>query len=174
MWLDDYNALKEMLSEFRREVTEIEEELYSDTERIRDMDARLRVFTDAEPEDFKVFSPRKMEAVHREEIERIRQEKSVCENRGRELKEKKEFLVKYIEKLEKILKCRKKDIIKGDEAERELQDTVIHDLDQLVHKIEQSSSQIVGNPVQAKQDFAVIGQSLRENVDKMRDTVWLI
>ena len=138
------------------------------------MDARLRVFTDAEPEDFKVFSPRKMEAVHREEIERIRQEKSVCENRGRELKEKKEFLVKYIEKLEKILKCRKKDIIKGDEAERELQDTVIHDLDQLVHKIEQSSSQIVGNPVQAKQDFAVIGQSLRENVDKMRDTVWLI
>lgn len=174
MRLDDYNALKEMLSEFRREVTEIEEELYSDTERIRDMDARLRVFTDAEPEDFKVFSPRKMEAVHREEIKRIRQEKSVCENRGRELKEKKEFLVKYIEKLEKILKCRKKDIIKGDEAERELQDTVIHDLDQLVHKIEQSSSQIVGNPVQAKQDFAVIGQSLRENVDKMRDTVWLI
>lgn len=174
MRLDDYNALKEMLSEFRREVTEIEEELYSDTERIRDMDARLRVFTDAEPEDFKVFSPRKMEAVHREEIERIRQEKSVCENRGRELKEKKEFLVKYIEKLEKILKCRKKDIIKGDEAERELQDTVIHDLDQLVHKIEQSSSQIVGNPVQAKQDFAVIGQSLKENVDKMRDTVWLI
>ncbi len=174
MRLDDYNTLKEMLSEFRREVTEIEEELYSDTERIRDMDARLRVFTDAEPEDFKVFSPRKMEAVHREEIERIRQEKSVCENRGRELKEKKEFLVKYIEKLEKILKCRKKDIIKGDEAERELQDTVIHDLDQLVHKIEQSSSQIVGNPVQAKQDFAVIGQSLKENVDKMRDTVWLI
>ncbi len=174
MRLDDYNALKEMLSEFRREVTEIEEELYSDTERIRDMDARLRVFTDAEPEDFKVFSPRKMEAVHREEIKRIRQEKSVCENRGRELKEKKEFLVKYIEKLEKILKCRKKDIIKGDEAERELQDTVIHDLDQLVHKIEQSSSQIVGNPVQAKQDFAVIGQSLKENVDKMRDTVWLI
>lgn len=174
MRLDDYNTLKEMLSEFRREVTEIEEELYSDTERIRDMDARLRVFTDAEPEDFKVFSPRKMEAVHREEIERIRQEKSVCENRGRELKEKKECLVKYIEKLEKILKCRKKDIIKGDEAERELQDTVIHDLDQLVHKIEQSSSQIVGNPVQAKQDFAVIGQSLKENVDKMRDTVWLI
>lgn len=174
MRLDDYNTLKEMLSEFRREVTEIEEELYSDTERIRDMDARLRVFTDAEPEDFKVFSPRKMEAVHREEIERIRQEKSVCETRGRELKEKKEFLVKYIEKLEKILKCRKKDIIKGDEAERELQDTVIHDLDQLVHKIEQSSSQIVGNPVQAKQDFAVIGQSLKENVDKMRDTVWLI
>ncbi len=174
MRLDDYNTLKEMLSEFRREVTEIEEELYSDTERIRDMDARLRVFTDAEPEDFKVFSPRKMEAVHREEIKRIRQEKSVCENRGRELKEKKEFLIKYIEKLEKILKCRKKDIIKGDEAERELQDTVIHDLDQLVHKIEQSSSQIVGNPVQAKQDFAVIGQSLKENVDKMRDTVWLI
>ncbi len=174
MRLDDYNTLKEMLSEFRREVTEIEEELYSDTERIRDLDARLRFFTDAEPEDFKVFSPRKMEAVHREEIERIRQEKSVCENRGRELKEKKEFLVKYIEKLEKILKCRKKDIIKGNEAERELQDTVIHDLDQLVHKIEQSSSQIVGNPVQAKQDFAVIGQSLKENVDKMRDTVWLI
>ena len=174
MVIEEYDALQKILSEFRQEVNTIEEQIQRDMECIRDREASIQAFTDAEPEDFKVFSPRKMEAVHREEIERIRQEKSVCENRGRELKEKKEFLVKYIEKLEKILKCRKKDIIKGNEAERELQDTVIHDLDQLVHKIEQSSSQIVGNPVQAKQDFAVIGQSLKENVDKMRDTVWLI
>ena len=108
MRLEDYNALKEMLSEFRQEVQEIEAELNSDRERIRDIDARLKAFHDAEPEDFKVFSPRKMETVYREEIEQIREEKCAYESHDRELNGKKEFLARYIDKLEKILKCSKK------------------------------------------------------------------
>lgn len=174
MRLEDYNALKEMLSEFRQEVQEIESELGSDRERIRDIDARLKVFHDAEPEDFKVFSPRKMEAVYREEIEQIREEKSAYESHDRELNGKKEFLVRYIDKLEKILKCRKKDLLQKKETAEELHDASIRDLDRLVSKIEQSAGQIIKNPMQAKQDFAVIGRSLKETVDKMRDTVWIV
>lgn len=174
MRLDDYNELKEMLSEFRREVRDIETELGSDMERILDINARLKVFQDAEPEDFKVFSPRKMETVHREELERIKEEKSVYESRDRELNGKKEFLTRYIDKLEKILKCRKKDLFQGKETAEELHDASIQNLDQLVYKIEQSSAQIIRNPIQAKQDFAVISQSLKETVDKMRDTVWIV
>lgn len=174
MKLDDYNALKGMLSEFRQEVKDIDMQLQTDMERIRDIDARLKVFRDAEPEDFKVFSPRKMETVHREEIERIREEKSVYEKNDRELNGKKEFLLKYISKLEGILKCQKKDSILEKEEAEELHDACIRDLEQLVHKIEQSSALIVRNPIQARQDFAVIGRSLKENVDKIRDTVWIV
>lgn len=174
MKVDDYNALKGMLSEFRQEVKDIDTQLQTDMERIRDIDARLKVFRDAEPEDFKVFSPRNMEAVHREEIERIREEKSVYEKNDRELIEKKEFLLKYIIKLEGILKCRKKDSFLEEEEAEELHDACIRDLEQLVHKIEQSSAHIVTNPIQARQDFAVIGRSLKETVDKMRDTVWIV
>lgn len=174
MRLEDYNALKEMLSEFRQEVQEIEAELNSDRERIRDIDARLKAFHDAEPEDFKVFSPRKMETVYREEIEQIREEKCAYESHDRELNGKKEFLARYIDKLEKILKCRKKNLLQEKETAAELHDASIRDLDQLVSKIEQSAGQIIKNPIQAKQDFAVIGRSLKETVDKMKDTVWIV
>lgn len=174
MRLDDYNALKEMLSEFRQEVKDIETQLLADRERILEIDGRLKFFQDTEPEDFKVFSPRKMETVYREEIEQIREEKSGYESHDRELDGKKEFLSKYIDKLEKILKCRKKDLYQETETAEELHDASIRDLELLVCKIEQSSAQIIRNPIQAKQDFAVIGQSLKETVDKMRDTVWII
>lgn len=174
MRLDDYNVLKEMLSEFRQEVKDIETELGSDMERIREIDGRLKFFHDTEPEDFKVFSPRKMETVYREEIERIREEKSGYESHDRELNGKKEFLVKYIEKLEKILKCRKKDLYQEAETAEELHNASIRDLEALVCKIEESSALIVRNPIQARQDFAIIGQSLKETADKIRDTVWIV
>ncbi len=174
MRLDDYNVMKGMLSEFRQEVKGIDIQLQADMERIRDIDARLKAFRDAEPEDFKVFSPRKMETVYRDEIEKIREEKSVYENNDRELKGKKEFLIKYIDKLESLVKCRRKDSFLDKEEAEELHDTCMRNLEQLVKKIEQSSVQIVSNPIQARQDFAVIGQSLKETVDKMRDTVWIV
>lgn len=174
MRLDDYNALKEMLSEFRQEVRDIETELGADMERIREIDVRLKFFQDAEPEDFKVFSPIKMETVHREEIAQIREEKSGYESHDRELMGKKEFLVRYINKLEKILKCRKKDLYQEKEAAEELHDASIQDLEQLACKIEQIGALIVRNPIQARQDLAVIGRSLTETVNKMRDTVWIV
>lgn len=174
MRLDDYNALKEMLSEFRQEAEEIETEFLSDRERVREIDARLKVFKEAEPEDFKVFSPITMETMHREEIERIRKEKSFYESHDRELSGKKEFLDRYIEKLEKIVKCRRKDIIQGKETAEELHDASIRELEELADRIEQGSAQIARNPIQARQDFAVISRCLKDTADKIRDTVWII
>lgn len=170
---DDYNNLKEMISEFRQELDKIENKLRTDRDRILDIDARLQVFRDAEPEDVRVFSPRSLEISHREEIEQIKAEKRTREDRERELTLKKEFLTGYIKKMRAILRHQDQEKAQEKQPAEELQASSIQNLDQLVHKIEQSSAMIVTNPIQAKQDLAVIGQKLKETVDQMRDTVWV-
>lgn len=174
MIIEEYNALKNILSEFRQEANNIESQIQSEEENIKDIDASLKAFTDAEPEDYKVFSPRKMENLHREEIASLRKEKSVYEGKNRELQNQKKIYEKYIPILEEILKyppeSREGEIVSA----QELHDSSIRELDELVQRIETSSTHIVMNPIQAKQDFAVIGSCLKKTVDKMRDTVWIV
>ena len=76
--------------------------------------------------------------------------------------------------MENILKCPPPNRVKEPVAAQELHDSSIQTLDEIVQKIELSSTQIVMNPIQAKQDFAVIGSCLKKTVDKMRETVWIV
>lgn len=174
MVIEEYDALQKILSEFRQEVNTIEEQIQRDMECIRDREASIQAFTDAEPEDFKVFSPRNAEAVHREEIQQIKKEREALEEQNREWNQRKATLGKYAGKLEKVLKSRDENSCLERETADSLQSSSIEALEHLVHKIEQSSSLIPKNPVQARQDLAVIGRNLQETVDKIRDTVWII
>lgn len=171
---EDYNELKKILTEFQQEIEQITDKMESHRERIRDIDARLKVYHDAEPEDFKVFSPRNMEILHREEINAMKGEKAEYERQDRELEQRKEVLSGQAKKLEKVLKRQKKDTILGEEEAEKLQESSILGLEELVSKIEQSSSQVMNHPMQVKQDLAVISLSLRENIEKMRGTVWVV
>ena len=65
-------------------------------------------------------------------------------------------------------------LFRSKETAEELHDASIRDLEQLACKIEQIGALIVRNPIQARQDLAVIGRSLTETVNKMRDTVWIV
>ena len=76
---EDYYTLKEVLTELRREIKDLKKKITANTERIVEIDSRLKVYRDAEPEDFKVFSPRNAEAVHREEIQQIKKEREALE-----------------------------------------------------------------------------------------------
>ncbi len=171
---EDYYTLKEVLTELRREIKDLKKKIMANTERIVEIDSRLKVYRDAEPEDFKVFSPRNAEAVHREEIQQIKKEREALEEQNREWNQRKATLGKYAGKLEKVLKSRDENSCLERETADSLQSSSIEALEHLVHKIEQSSSLIPKNPVQARQDLAVIGRNLQETVDKIRDTVWII
>lgn len=174
MIIEEYNILIQILTEFRQEISNMENEIQNNLECIRDIEASLKAFTDAEPEDFKVFSPRNMENLHKEEIAVLRKEKSVHEERNRELENRKRIFEKYIPSLEEILKSSPEIPAENKVSAQELHDSSIRDLDDLVQKIEKSSTHIVMNPLQAKQDFAVIGSCLKQTVDKMRNTVWIV
>ena len=174
MVIDDYNALKDMLQELRREVKALKKQMETNTERILEIERRLKVFNDAEPEDFKVFSPRTMEAAHREEIRQIKDEKARLEEQNKELNQRRETQGRYARTLEKVLKFREESsCMEREEADR-LHRESMEALDQTVQKIEQSSALIVKNPTQARQDFAVISREIRETVDRIRDTVWIV
>ena len=174
MKLESYRELKEIVSELKQEVIDIENQMETDKKRIRDIDARLKVFRDAEPEDFKVFSPRNMEILHRDEIYVMKEEKSEYEKREIEFGRRKDSLTAYMKKIQNILKNQDKDALLEREPAETLQEKSMRELEELIHKIEQSSALIVQNPIQAKQDFACIGQCLKENVDRIRDTVWIV
>ena len=103
MKLESYRELKEIVSELKQEVIDIENQMETDKKRIRDIDARLKVFRDAEPEDFKVFSPRNMEILHRDEIYVMKEEKSEYEKREIEFGRRKDSLTAYMKKIQNII-----------------------------------------------------------------------
>ena len=70
MNIDDYNVLNDILADMRHELSEQNENMKYHEQCIKQDDIFIQSFTDSEPDDFKLFSPRNAEDVHRGEIEK--------------------------------------------------------------------------------------------------------
>ena len=171
MKLENYNTLKEMLLEFKRELGETDREIALHLRYIKEAEAHLKAFTEAETEDFKVFSPRKMEIIHKEEIDKIRNEKSFYEERNRELYRRKEYLDRRILKLTDILEKESGDLVLQEEKKPDLYSDHAKDLEEFALKIQKGIGYIESNPVQAKQDFIIIAKCLKETAGRIRNSV---
>lgn len=171
MRLEDYNALYEMLNEFRLEAAELEKQIEERLGYIREAEAHLRAFENLEPEDKKFFSPRKVEILYKEEIDRIKEEKSSHERQNHELRARKAVIDGRIEKLEAVLSHEKKDFSVRAEKTKERQNASVKSLREIVSKIEKSSAFIEKSPIQARQDFAIIAKSLRKIADNMQNEI---
>lgn len=168
MIADDYDKLNGLLEEFLEEAAEADAQI-SDTARcIRETDAYLATYTGAEPDDVKVFSPRKMEMLYKEEIQKKKEEKSIYEERNRDLLRRKELLDRRIADLQDILSRRKQDFSSRMESAKEQYKASMKELDSLADKIGESSGHIDKNPFQARQDFAIIAKRLRETTEHLR------
>lgn len=120
MMLDEYNGLCEMVEEFRQEAAGLDEKINSNEKRMAELEAHLKIYTESEPEDFKVFSPRRMETVYSEEIEKIRSEKSSREEENQELYQKKSVLDKRIHLISNIINRPMNNINSADTEKLEL------------------------------------------------------
>ena len=179
MNLDNYNILKGIVKELRRELTELENEIQYNLRCMKEADIYVHSFLDEESADFKVFSPRNNENVHKNEIERTYQERDGYEEKNRYLNSKKEILCKRIEQLENILHRRELDLTVLNMQEedrqriaRDLHDTSLQNLAHLVHKIELSSLYIDKDPVKAKLELSVVSKILKETIDEIRNTIF--
>ena len=76
---EDYQALQEMLKEFREEAAELQARIEKYEERVKEAELYLKAIQDSEPEDRKVFSPRRVEVLYKEEIGRIKEQKALHE-----------------------------------------------------------------------------------------------
>lgn len=179
MNLDDYNSLNNILKEQRLELMKLEDEIQYNLRCMREAEIYVQSFIDSEPDDFKIFSPRNAESIHKEEIEKTYKEKDSYEKQNKQLIAKRDALKKQVRQLEKILKHRDYDFtllnIQEEDRQRiarDLHDTSLQNLAHLIHKIELSSLYIDEDPVKAKLELFIVNKILKETIDEIRNVVF--
>lgn len=169
-----------MLIELQNEYNQVCDQLNTNTVKLQEANEFENSFLANEELDYKVFSPRNKEALHKDEISKIREEIAFYINEKEMLIDKKNALLIKIEKLEKILSEEREQgyvTLKIQEADRQriasdLHDTSLQNLAHLVHKIELSTMYIDKDPVHAKLELAVVNKKLKAVIDEIRNTIF--
>jgi len=97
-----YEELIGLLAELNTERNDIQKEIDDNTLQIIEARSYTKEILDREEEDFKVFSPRKIEDIYKEELEKSNVKQVNFENRNSVLIQKKEKLDSIISVLEKV------------------------------------------------------------------------
>ena len=156
---DQLKTLDELLKDRLQEKKKIEKELSKNLNRIKEINTFLDSMTEAS--DFKVFSPRTAESLHREEIK----EGDI---------ERISFLIEEHKKTTGNLHLIILDMQEKERGRiaRELHDSSIQNLTHLIHGLELSSLYIDKDPIQAKLELESCSQTLKKAIDEIRDTVF--
>ncbi len=155
MILGDDTILKELIEEFRQNLAELDARIESNLRGIKESEIILKTYTESEADDVKVFSPRRLEVLHREEIQQARKDKAFFEEENAHLAEQREFLAHRLERLEKILERQN--------SGQDLSDASLHTLEEMLHRVEAGSLYIDQNrTAQAKQELAYVSRALRD------------
>ncbi len=179
MNLDDYNTLEKIVNEMRQELKDLEDKIKYNLQCIKEAEIYAHLFIDSEPEDFKIFSPRNVENVHKDEIEKAYREKEGCEKQNQQLYVRKDILSEQIKSLENILKHREDGLMALNIQEvdrqriaRDLHDTSLQNLAHLIHKLELTSLYIDQDTTKAKLELSVVNKVLRQTIDEIRNTIF--
>lgn len=168
MKAEDYNILNSMMEEFQQEKLKIEIQIESNLKNIKIAETHIESFQNSESEDFKIFSPRKKDKEENRRIEIILVEKSKYEESNLKLNERRQILISYIDNIYTILKNQSIEDVSENERIKDVCNDVLRGMDELISKIDEKCKCIEKNPVQAKQDFVIIGRYLRKIADKLR------
>lgn len=174
-----FNILNEILYDLRRELSDMNSQIYLNRLHIREAEERLKTLIGEESDDFKIFSPRSMTEQFRERIDSLVSSKAEFEKRDNELQIGKKVLQRKIDKLEEIIKLENDNyiVLTAQERDRqritrELHDTSLQNLTHLIHMIELCGMHIDDSPQKAKMELLVISSSLREIMGEIRDIIF--
>lgn len=176
----NYQFLKEMLDELIQERDHINDLINSNLIKIKEADYYAKSFYNKEDSDFKVFSPRDVESVHKQEISQALVEKDNLEKENYDLSNRRKSISDKIDNLEQILFDMKNQgyrTLTIQEADRQriardLHDTSLQNLAHLVHKIELSSMYIDKDTLHAKLELSVVSKNLKEVIEEIRNTIF--
>lgn len=179
MSFDDYNTIDKILREMRQELSELEDKIKYNLQCIKEADVYAHVLIDVEPDDFKLFSPRNAEYVHKDEIEKAYQEKEKCKKQNEKLSIRRDLLYEQVKNLENILEHKNDGLtvlsIQEEDRQRiarDLHDTSLQNLAHLIHKIELSSLYIDEDTIKAKLELSIINQVLKKTIDEIRNIIF--
>ncbi len=178
---DKQIIIKETLNEISEEKAGLQEKVNKNLNRIQEIDAYLKSIYDKEDTDFKVFSPRNVENVYKEQIDKGNKEKYTLENENRNLYSQINRLNHYTENIQSLLEDKESDFnLKNLDIQekdrqriaRDLHDTSLQNLAHLIHRIELSSMYIDKDPIQAKLELASINKNMKSIIEDIRNTIF--
>ena len=176
---DNFNILNDMLTILRQELFDINAQIQCNLLYIREEETCIKSLQESDSDDFKMFSPRTISSLQKDEIAKAKIRKTEFENRNLELNEKKTTVEDKIKTLEKVLKKESHNItvlyLQDEDRKRiarDLHDTSLQNLTHLIHKIELCGLYIDQDPVKAKLELSVISKNLKETVNEIRNTIF--
>lgn len=190
MKADTYEELQSMLQKLCRQRENLQIQIDENNLSIEEVKCFTKKILDKEDEDFKVFSPRKIEDIYKKELGQYSARKDSLERQNIELTAEWDKLdsiirlLRLIEETDLPFESRDSDIreeklavIQMQERDRQriagdLQDSVLQTLTHLSHKIELSSKFIGQDPVRAKQELAVVSKDMKKVIEDIRGTIF--
>lgn len=178
----DNSIIEEIYYSFLKEKNQLIHAVQSNDKRIEELERFLSGITDNDAE-MKIFSPRGMSQIEKQEIDNIKTELSLLKNENILKKEKIDVLVNQVKRLAGFLEENSfdnhyhLDMFDVQEKERqriarELHDSTVQNLTHLVHSIELSSLYIDKDPIQAKLELQTCNDNLKKCIDDIRDIIF--
>lgn len=171
-------SANEMYQKLFDEAEEIRAKINENLMHISEIDEYLHSIYKQEDEDFKVFSPRNVEHIYKEDIENHKSSKYKLENDNKVLYSQLNKTNAYMEALQEVLQ-KHDDLYVLDIQEKErqriardLHDTSLQNLAHLVHKLELASMYIDKDPLQAKLELATTSKNLKNVIEEIRNIIF--
>lgn len=179
------SSLKEMYDGFLDEAKKIEKKINENLTGISEIDEYLNSVYAHEDEDFKVFSPRNVDSIYKEDIDAHKEKKYELESSNRLLYSRLNRLHSYLDVLKRETEdsslqssvSRNLQVLDIQEKERQriardLHDTSLQNLTHLIHKVELANMYLDKDVVQAKMELASVSKSLKSVIEEMRNIVF--
>lgn len=163
------------------EAEELKKNINDNLSRIAEIDKYLDSIYGREEENFKVFSPRNVEHIYRDDISLHKAEKSKLEMNNRSLYSRLNKVNTYISTIDNFIlenpDTRNFEVLDIQEKERhriarDLHDTSLQNLSHLLHKVELASMYIEKDALQAKLELATISKGLKSVIEEIRNTIF--
>lgn len=180
-------VLEEMYQELLEEKKSFQDKINKNLDSIEEIDLFLKSIYEKEDSDFKVFSPRNVECVYKEQIEKGRQEKYAIENENQYQYRQVNRIDHYLESIQMVLNdedmkkeetpnfyLKTLDMQEKDRQRiaRDLHDTSLQNLAHLIHVIELSSMYIDEDPIRAKLELETVSKNIKTIIEDIRNTIF--
>lgn len=177
-------VLKELYDNIFNTREEIQDIIQNNLNRLEEISVFLNSVEQSETVDYKVFSPRSIENIHKDKIIEYKAEKEKLQNSNNYYYEKLKVYEKQLADIKQLIKTTSNDkkyknltILDIQEKERiriarELHDSSLQNLTHIIHEIELSSKFIDQDPIRAKLELISCSQNLKHTIDEIRDTIF--